>query len=85
MKLIELEVLCKDSVEVESEDNQSYQNVLEELNLVSSTDDTEDETYWKSIYFNIGILAQELFTIEPRLDHEEDNSIFSSLMEEQLL
>lgn len=72
MKLIELEVLCQTSQEVEGDE--SYKNVIADLNLIASD---EEEQFWKSIYFNIKMLEDELFNIEPRVDHEKDHCVLS--------
>ena len=69
MKLIKLEVLVKDVNQ--TEENGSYQSVLEELNLnIEST----DETYWKSMYFNLKVLNDELLSLEPRVGYEKSNT-----------
>lgn len=69
MKLIKLEVLVKDVDQ--TEENGSYQSVLEELNLnIEST----DETYWKSMYFNLKVLNDELLSLEPRVGYEKSNT-----------
>lgn len=76
MKLIELDVLCRKIEDKEETDavSQSYKNVLEELNLATESDD-EPTTNWRPIFFNIQIMEQYLFTIEPRLDYEEDHCV----------
>lgn len=76
MKFIILEVLHKLISETESE-NQSYQNVLEELNLSTETEEVEEEMFWKTVYFNRNVLEEEMFCIEDRVDFEETNCIMS--------
>lgn len=71
MKLIKLEVLVKDVDQ--TEENGSYQSVLEELNLSTETEST-DETYWKSMYFNLKVLNDELLSLEPRVGYEKSNT-----------
>jgi hypothetical protein len=57
MKFIELEVLC-----VVTEDS-SYNNLLNELNIKA-----DENTYWKTINFNLEQLEQEIYAIEERKD-----------------
>lgn len=77
MKFITLEVLCKDAEEVEVDsENQSYKNVLEELNLTTASEKDSD-TYWRPISFSLKVLEDELFSIEDRCGYEKDNCVIS--------
>jgi hypothetical protein len=63
MKFVTLPILC----ELEDEDT-SYNDLLDELNLQG-----DKERFWKDISFNKKILEEEMLSIEPRKNNEENS------------
>ena len=74
MKFIKLEILSKLVDKTNVDTDQSYKNVLEELNITSETSE-EDTTEFRPVWLNAKTLNDELLSICERCDYPEQSII----------